>query len=318
MTKYVYTFGGGSAEGSASDKNLLGGKGANMAEMCSLGIPVPAGFTISTECCTAYYASGCKLPAELTGQVLEALRKVESIMGMKYGDTVNPLLVSCRSGARSSMPGMMDTVLNVGLCAATIPGMIAKTNNPRFVWDSYRRLIMMYADVVMEKAEGLDPALGKGIRKILDEKLDEIKRAKGQEAIAAEWAERARALLSQPRLNIADAMALSDVEIESLDGSARASMSVSERPLVFLPSSLRWSYPITSATAGCPGRATESCLAALFTSGVLAATAATDWWKYRYAPPAAPLTSTSEATPNHIAMRPMSDARDRGDLGGCA
>ena len=179
MTKYVYTFGGGSAEGSASDKNLLGGKGANMAEMCSLGIPVPAGFTISTECCTAYYASGCKLPAELTGQVLEALRKVESIMGMKYGDTVNPLLVSCRSGARSSMPGMMDTVLNVGLCAATIPGMIAKTNNPRFVWDSYRRLIMMYADVVMEKAEGLEPALGKGIRKILDEKLDEVKRAKG-------------------------------------------------------------------------------------------------------------------------------------------
>jgi pyruvate,orthophosphate dikinase len=179
MAKYVYTFGGGSAEGAASDKNLLGGKGANLAEMCSLGIPVPAGFTVSTECCTAYYEGGCRLPAELTGQVLEALKKIESIIGMKYGDPANPLLVSCRSGARSSMPGMMDTVLNVGLCTATIPGMIAKTVNPRFVWDSYRRLIMMYADVVMEKAEGLEPALGKGIRKILDEKLDEIKRANG-------------------------------------------------------------------------------------------------------------------------------------------
>ncbi len=179
MKKYVYTFGGGSAEGKASDKNLLGGKGANLAEMSLLGIPVPAGFTISTECCTDYYAGGCKLPAELTGQVLDALRKIESILGMKYGDPANPLLVSCRSGARSSMPGMMDTVLNVGLCAATIPGMIAKTVNPRFVWDSYRRLIMMFADVVMEKAEGLEPAQGKGIRKILEERLDEIKLAKG-------------------------------------------------------------------------------------------------------------------------------------------
>lgn len=179
MKKYVYTFGGGFAEGAATDKNLLGGKGANLAEMCSLGIPVPAGFTVSTECCTAYYAGGCKLPAELTDQVMEALRKTEATIGMKYGDAANPLLISCRSGARSSMPGMMDTVLNVGLCTATIPGMIAKTLNPRFVWDSYRRLIMMYADVVMEKAEGLEPPLGIGIRKILDEKLDEIKRARG-------------------------------------------------------------------------------------------------------------------------------------------
>jgi pyruvate,orthophosphate dikinase len=179
MNKYVYTFGGGSAEGSASDKNLLGGKGANLAEMCSLGIPVPAGFTVSTECCTAYYEGGCKLPDELTDQVLTALKKTETIMGMKYGDAVNPLLLSCRSGARSSMPGMMDTVLNVGLSTVTIPGIIAKTKNPRFVWDSYRRLIMMYADVVMEKAEGLEPPMGKGIRKILDEKLDEVKHAKG-------------------------------------------------------------------------------------------------------------------------------------------
>jgi len=178
-TKYVYTFGGGTAEGNAKDKNLLGGKGANLAEMCSLGIPVPAGFTVSTECCTAYYANGCQLPAELTEQVTAALRQTEAIMGMQYGSPENPLLVSCRSGARASMPGMMDTVLNVGLSSATVPAMIKKTGNPRFVWDSYRRLIMMYADVVMEKAEGLEPALGKGIRKILDERLDEVKHQYG-------------------------------------------------------------------------------------------------------------------------------------------
>ena len=179
MTKYVYTFGGGTAEGKASDKNLLGGKGANLAEMCLLGIPVPAGFTISTECCTAYYANGGKFPEELPDQVLSGLKNTERIMGKKYGDAVNPLLVSCRSGARSSMPGMMDTVLNVGLSIVTIPGMITKTKNPRFVWDSYRRLIMMYADVVMEKAEGTEPVMGKGIRKILEEKLDEVKHASG-------------------------------------------------------------------------------------------------------------------------------------------
>ena len=179
VKKFVYPFGGSKADGGAAMKNLLGGKGANLAEMCLLGIPVPAGFTISTECCTAYYANGCKLPAELADQVVAALRKTEAIMGKQYGNPENPLLVSCRSGARSSMPGMMDTVLNVGLCAATIPGMIKKTNNPRFVWDSYRRLIMMYADVVMEKAEGLEPAQGKGIRKIMDETLDQFKHARG-------------------------------------------------------------------------------------------------------------------------------------------
>jgi pyruvate,orthophosphate dikinase len=177
--KYVYVFSAAAAEGGASQKNLLGGKGANLAEMCLLGIPVPAGFTISTECCTAYYACGCTLPAELAKQVPAALKGVEAVMGMKYGDAENPLLVSCRSGARKSMPGMMDTVLNVGLSPSTIPGMIKKTNNPRFVWDSYRRLIMMYADVVMEKAEGLEPAQGKGIRKIMDEVLDAYKHKRG-------------------------------------------------------------------------------------------------------------------------------------------
>lgn len=179
MTKFVYTFGGKTAEGKSDMKNLLGGKGANLAEMCLLGLPVPAGLTITTECCTAYYANNCQLPQGLMDEVWNGMKNVESIMGMKYDDPENPLLVSCRSGARSSMPGMMDTVLNIGLSSKTIPGMLKKTNNPRFVYDSYRRLIMMYADVVMEKSEGIEPAEGKGIRKQLDDMLDEYKESKG-------------------------------------------------------------------------------------------------------------------------------------------
>ena len=179
MTKYVYTFGGKTAEGKADMKNLLGGKGANLAEMCLLGLPVPAGLTITTECCTAYYANNCELPQGLMEEVWKGVANIEKIMGMKYDDAENPLLVSCRSGARSSMPGMMDTVLNIGLSSKTIPGMLKKTNNPRFVYDSYRRLIMMYADVVMEKSEGIEPADGKGIRKQLDDMLDEYKAVKG-------------------------------------------------------------------------------------------------------------------------------------------
>jgi pyruvate,orthophosphate dikinase len=177
--KRVYSFGNKTADGKADMKNLLGGKGANLAEMCLLGLPVPAGFTITTDVCTEYYENNCELPAELMPEVWEAMKKAEAAMGMKYGDRENALLVSCRSGARSSMPGMMDTVLNIGLCSETIPGLIKKTNNPRFVWDSYRRLIMMYADVVMEKAEGIEPTDGKGIRKQLDEMLDEYKHKKG-------------------------------------------------------------------------------------------------------------------------------------------
>ena len=177
--KRVYSFGNKTAEGRADMKNLLGGKGANLAEMCLLGLPVPAGFTITTEVCTEYYENNHQLPAELMPEVWEAMTKTEEAMGLKYGDSENALLVSCRSGARSSMPGMMDTVLNIGLCSATIPGLIKKTGNPRFVWDSYRRLIMMYADVVMEKAEGIEPADGKGIRKQLDEMLEEFKQSKG-------------------------------------------------------------------------------------------------------------------------------------------
>src|SRR5574344_730039 len=174
--KYVYTFGNNKAEGNAQMKNLLGGKGANLAEMCLLSLPVPAGFTISTECCTDYYENNCTLPQSLLKEVEDGLHQIEDIMGAKYGDKENPLLVSCRSGARISMPGMMDTVLNIGLCKDTIPGLIKQTNNPRFVYDSYRRLIMMYADVVMEKAEGLAPVKGIGIRKVLDDKLDTYKK----------------------------------------------------------------------------------------------------------------------------------------------
>ncbi len=180
MTKYVYTFGGKTAEGNASMKNELGGKGANLAEMCLLKLPVPAGLTITTECCTDYYKNNCKLPKGLMDEVHAGIKKMEKIMGMKYGDPENPLLVSCRSGARKSMPGMMDTVLNIGLCSKTIPGLIKKTGgNERFVYDSYRRLIMMYADVVMEKAEGIEPADGQGIRKQLDDMLDAYKEKKG-------------------------------------------------------------------------------------------------------------------------------------------
>ena len=177
--KRVYSFGRKTAEGKADMKNLLGGKGANLAEMCLLGLPVPAGFTITTDACNEYYANDCTLPKELMPEVWAAMKLTEETMGMKYGDPKNALLVSCRSGARKSMPGMMDTVLNIGLCTETIPGFLKKTNNPRFVWDSYRRLIMMYADVVMEKAEGIDLGEGKSIRKQLDEMLDTFKKKQG-------------------------------------------------------------------------------------------------------------------------------------------
>src|SRR3989304_2565922 len=141
-TKYVYFFGPQGTEGDATMKNTLGGKGANLAEMAKLGLPVPAGFTIATEFCTVYFAEGRQFPQSLKDEVANALSKTEEAMGMKYGDPENPLLLSCRSGARRSMPGMMETVLNVGLCTKTIPGLIKKSGSDRFVWDAYRRLIM--------------------------------------------------------------------------------------------------------------------------------------------------------------------------------
>jgi len=180
--KYVYFFGGGRADGNEAMKNLLGGKGANLAEMAGhpqLRLPVPPGFTITTEVCTYYYANKRTYPKVLKEQVETALARVEQLMGKKFGDAANPLLVSVRSGARRSMPGMMDTVLNIGLNDVTIQGLIAQTQNPRFAYDAYRRLVMMYSDVVMEKAEGIEPKGGKGIRKLLDEKLEHVKETKG-------------------------------------------------------------------------------------------------------------------------------------------
>lgn len=150
--KYVYFFGNGRADGSADMKELLGGKGANIAEMTNLGIPVPPGFTITTDVCTHFYGHGRQYPSELERQVIDALHQTETVMGRKFGDGADPLLVSVRSGAAVSMPGMMETVLNVGLTSKTIPGLIEKSGSARFVWDAYRRLIMMYSDVVMEKA----------------------------------------------------------------------------------------------------------------------------------------------------------------------
>jgi|TARA_Y100000310_G_scaffold2317_1_gene2978 pyruvate,orthophosphate dikinase len=160
-------------------KELLGGKGANLAEMTNLGIPVPPGFTITTEVCTHYYANDQNYPSELRSQVEEAISKTEDTMGRKFGDPTNPLLMSVRSGARISMPGMMETVLNVGLTSKTIPGLIEKSGNPKFVYDAYRRLITMYADVVMEKAAGVEPKDGISIRERLEELIDERKKEKG-------------------------------------------------------------------------------------------------------------------------------------------
>ena len=149
MTKWVYSFGADNNEGDASMRNLLGGKGCNLAEMSSLGLPVPPGFTITTEVCTAYYDNDHQYPDELKGQVEEALAKVEAEMDMKFGDPANPLLVSVRSGARVSMPGMMDTVLNLGLNDETVEGLAKASGDERFAWDSYRRFIQMYGDVVL-------------------------------------------------------------------------------------------------------------------------------------------------------------------------
>lgn len=179
--KYVYSFGGGKADGNESMKNLLGGKGANLAEMAghpNLKLPVPPGFTVTTEVCTYYYNNKKTYPKVLQQQVNDALAKMEKITGKKFGDVTNPLLLSVRSGARKSMPGMMETVLNVGLTEATIKGLIEQSKDERFAYDAYRRLIMMYADVVMEKAAGIE-VKGKGIRKLLDEKLEAIKHKKG-------------------------------------------------------------------------------------------------------------------------------------------
>ena len=184
MAKYVYFFGGGKADGNESMKNLLGGKGANLAEMAGhkeMQLPVPPGFTITTDVCTHYYNSDRKYPRGLKEEVEKALKKIEKIMDKKFGDASNPLLVSVRSGARRSMPGMMETVLNIGLTEKTIPGLVKQSGgNNRFVYDAYRRLIMMYSDVVMEKAAGIEPEHEEaGIRKQLEKIMQQMKKEKG-------------------------------------------------------------------------------------------------------------------------------------------
>jgi pyruvate, orthophosphate dikinase len=164
MAKWVYLF----KEGKADMKNLLGGKGANLAEMTNLGLPIPQGFIVTTEACTDYYKSGKKITDEIKGQIFDSLKILEEEQGKKFGDTENPLLVSVRSGARASMPGMMDTILNLGLTDAAVEGFAAKTGNPRFAYDSYRRFIQMFSDVVMEISKAK-----------FERVLDEIKEKKG-------------------------------------------------------------------------------------------------------------------------------------------
>ena len=180
MTKWVYGFGGGSADGDASMKNLLGGKGANLAEMSSLGLPVPPGFTITTEACVHYYAHGQSYPADLADQVKAGLARVEAGVGKTFGDPANPLLVSVRSGARASMPGMMDTVLNLGLNDATVEGLAALSGDRRFAFDSYRRFITMYSNVVL--------GLGHDhFEEVLDDHKDRLGVSVDTELTAGDW-----------------------------------------------------------------------------------------------------------------------------------
>src|SRR3954469_20714420 len=149
MTSYVYRFGGGISDGEAGNRNLLGGKGANLAEMASISLPVPPGFTISTEMCALYYAQGEAFPDSLRAEVADGIAHIEQVTGRRFGDSADPLLVSVRSGARVSMPGMMDTVLNLGLNDITVKGLAAASGDARFAWDSYRRFLHMYANVVL-------------------------------------------------------------------------------------------------------------------------------------------------------------------------
>ncbi|MET0170523.1 MAG: PEP/pyruvate-binding domain-containing protein, partial [Aliihoeflea sp.] len=180
MAKWVYAFGDGKAEGRASDKNLLGGKGANLAEMCNLGLPVPPGFTITTDACVHYYANERTYPAELEAQLDAALAEVGRITGKSFGDPEKLLLVSVRSGARASMPGMMDTVLNLGLNDETVEALAREAGDERFAFDSYRRFITMYCDVVL----GVD-------HEVFEEILEDEKAQRGveldTELSASDW-----------------------------------------------------------------------------------------------------------------------------------
>jgi pyruvate,orthophosphate dikinase len=208
--KYVYFFGGGKADGNESMKNLLGGKGANLAEMAGhkdLRLPVPPGFTLTTEICTYYYQHKKTYPAGLKEEAQKAMGRVEKLMGRKFGDPQNPLLVSVRSGARKSMPGMMETLLNVGLTERTIPGLIKISGkNARFVYDAYRRLIMMYSDVVMEKAAGIEPKDEQGIRKQLEQIMSQMKKERGYRSDTDLTAEELKKLCSLFKLKIKEVL----------------------------------------------------------------------------------------------------------------
>ncbi|HKP78250.1 MAG TPA: pyruvate, phosphate dikinase, partial [Phenylobacterium sp.] len=186
-TRWVYAFGGGSADGDASMKNLLGGKGANLAEMSSLGLPVPPGFTITTEACTHYYANNRDYPAGLKEQVGEGLRKVEQLTGKRFGDAANPLLVSVRSGARASMPGMMDTVLNLGLNDETVEGLAKLSGDRRFAFDSYRRFIQMYSNVVLDLDHHMFEEILDDHKDRLDVHVDTGLTAEDWEAVVADY-----------------------------------------------------------------------------------------------------------------------------------
>ena len=173
--KRVYTFGNGKAEGRAEMRNLLGGKGANLAEMNLIGVPVPPGFTITTDVCNEYFEKGKDdVVALLKSEVEKSVKHIEKLMGAKFGDPINPLLVSVRSGARASMPGMMDTILNLGLNDEVVEGLIRKTGNARFAWDSYRRFVQMYGDVVL----GMKPVNKEDVDPF-EEIIEEVKHQKG-------------------------------------------------------------------------------------------------------------------------------------------
>src|SRR5499426_1408323 len=195
--KVVYFFGGGKAEGTAAMRELLGGKGAGLHEMTRIGAPVPPGFTIATSVCSYYNEHHRQYPKELASEVMTGLARIEKILGRRFGDSDNPLLVSVRSGARESMPGMMDTVLNLGLNDQTVQGLIQSTRNPRFAFDSYRRFVQMYADVVLgvksgEKTES-DP-----LKAILERK----KKARGVNADTELNADDLKQLVSEYKTEI--------------------------------------------------------------------------------------------------------------------
>ncbi|MFA5145166.1 MAG: pyruvate, phosphate dikinase [Candidatus Omnitrophota bacterium] len=275
--KYVYSFGGGKADGNESMKNLLGGKGANLAEMAGskdLKLPVPPGFTITTEVCTHYYKNKKTYPKGLREEVIKALEKIEKLMERKFGDAQNPLLVSVRSGARKSMPGMMETVLNVGLTEKTIPGLIKQSGgDSRFVYDAYRRLIMMYSDVVMEKAAGIEPKNEEsGIRKQLEKIMAAMKKEKGYSTDTDLTAEDLKQLCASFKAKIKEALNkdFPDEPMEQMWGGIGAVFSswngkraISYRRIENIPD--EWGTAVTVQTMVFGNMGTDSATGVAFT-----------------------------------------------------